>query len=163
MNKTVIVGGIVAVAIAVSIAYGAVANPGGDDEKRSDSEIWNFRFSGSEWKDRGGFLGGVGFLEKGYYKIGFVPMGDSPSEINIKIFTKKSDETDSRNFVVLDERYLLDRDLVDTGISKYYTWEYLGDKYFSISKETEYEIDIERIGNLEGSVSVNIEKVERGI
>ena len=39
MNKTVIAGGIVAVAIAVSIAYGAVANPGGNEEKRADSEI----------------------------------------------------------------------------------------------------------------------------
>ena len=51
MNKTVIAGGIVAVAIIVSIAYGAVANPGGNEEKRADSEIWNFRFSGPEFHD----------------------------------------------------------------------------------------------------------------
>ena len=37
MNKMAIAGGIVVVAIAVSIAYGAVANPGGNEEKRADS------------------------------------------------------------------------------------------------------------------------------
>ncbi len=51
MNKMVIAGGIVAAAIIVSIAYGAVANPGGNEEKKADSEIWNFRFSGPEFHD----------------------------------------------------------------------------------------------------------------
>ena len=48
MNKTLIAGGIVAVAIVVSMAYGASMNPGGD-EQRSGGEIWNFRISGSEF------------------------------------------------------------------------------------------------------------------
>jgi len=42
MNKTVIAGGIVAVAIAVSIAYGAVANPG---EMRKNVPIQRFGIS----------------------------------------------------------------------------------------------------------------------
>ena len=29
--------------------------------------------------------------------------------------------------------FILERELVDTGISKYYTWDYSGDKYFEIS------------------------------
>ena len=40
MNKMVIAGGIVAVAIIVSMVYGAQMNPGGNEEKRADSEIW---------------------------------------------------------------------------------------------------------------------------
>ncbi len=51
MNKMVIAGGIVAVAIIVSMAYGAQMNPGGNEQKRADSEIWNFRFSGPEFHD----------------------------------------------------------------------------------------------------------------
>ena len=49
MNKMVIVGGIVIALIVISMAYGASMNPGGNEEKRSDSEIWNFRISGSEF------------------------------------------------------------------------------------------------------------------
>ena len=44
MNKTVIAGGIVVAAIIVSMAYGAAMNPGGNEQKRADSEIWNFPF-----------------------------------------------------------------------------------------------------------------------
>ena len=33
MNKTLIAGGIVAVAIVVSMAYGASMNPGGDEQR----------------------------------------------------------------------------------------------------------------------------------
>ena len=46
MNKMIIVGGIVIAAIAISMAYGASMNPGGNEQKRSDGEIWNFRISG---------------------------------------------------------------------------------------------------------------------
>ena len=46
MNKTVIAGAVVVVAIIVSMAYGAAMNPGGNEQKRADSEIWSFRFFG---------------------------------------------------------------------------------------------------------------------
>ena len=51
MNKTLIAGGIVAVAIVVSMAYGASMNPGGNEQKRSGGEVWNFRISGPEFHD----------------------------------------------------------------------------------------------------------------
>ena len=50
MNKTLIAGGIVAVAIVVSMAYGASMNPGGD-EQRFGGAIWNFRISGEVFND----------------------------------------------------------------------------------------------------------------
>ena len=86
MNKTVIAGGIVAVAIAVSIAYGAVANPGGNEEKRADSEIWNFRFSGPEFHDVASHQFAPISLDKNVpYKFEFVPMGDSPERLRITV------------------------------------------------------------------------------
>ena len=187
MNKTVIAGGIVVATIIVSIAYGASMNPGGG-EKRADSEVWNMRFSGEQdWiengyaNDRYGNGGGclspdypyfhfcqkIGLLREGTYMIDFVPMGDSPSAMKIMIGKGGSAaftyEPYDRNCCIFEEHYILDRTLVDTGISKYYTWEYLGDKYLSIPKNGVWNIFIEPSSPIDGSVSVSISKVNRSI
>ena len=173
MNKTLIAGGIVAVAIVVSMAYGASMNPGGD-EQRSGGEIWNFRISGEEFNDISTIKAGLGVIEGGTYKIGFVPMGDSPAKIKLTINGKW---TESYNVEpswgqIFSEEFVLEKSLVDTGISKYYTWKYIGQKYVQIpelegkipsSDEVIYEIIINRSGNLEGSVSISLTKADRSI
>ena len=173
MNKMVIAGGVVVAAIIVSIAYGASMNPGGD-EQRSGGEIWNFRISGEEFNDISTITAGLGVIEGGTYKIGFVPMGDSPAKIKLTI---KGKWTESYNVepswgTIFSEEFVLEKSLVDTGISKYYTWEYIGQKYVQIpelegkipsSDEPIYEIIINRYGNLEGSVSISLTKVDRSI
>ena len=173
MNKMVIAGGIVVVAIIVSMAYGAQMNPGGN-EQRSGGEIWNFRISGEEFHGIPTITAGLGVIEGGTYKIGFVPMGDSPAKIELTI---KGKWTESYNVepswgTIFSEEFVLEKSLVDTGISKYYTWEYIGQKYVQIpelegkipsSDEAIYEIIINRSGNLEGSVSISLTKVDRSI
>tara|TARA_B100001765_G_scaffold129851_1_gene81557 strand:- start:27 stop:548 length:522 start_codon:yes stop_codon:yes gene_type:complete len=173
MNKMVIAGGVVVAAIIVSIAYGASMNPGGN-EQRSGGEIWNFRISGEEFNDISTITTGLPALEGGTYKIGFVPMGDSPAKIELTI---KGKWTESYNVepswgTIFSEEFVLEKSLVDTGISKYYTWEYIGQKYVQIpelegkipsSDEPIYEIIIARSGNLEGSVSISLSKVDRSI
>ena len=173
MNKMVIAGGIVVVAIIVSMAYGAQMNPGGN-EQRSGGEIWNFRISGEEFHGIPTITAGLGVVEGGTYKIGFVPMGDSPAKIELTI---KGKWTESYNVepswgTIFSEEFVLEKSLVDTGISKYYTWEYIGQKYVQIpelegkipsSDEPIYEIIIARSGNLEGSVSISLTKVDRSI
>ena len=163
MNKMVIAGGIVAAAIIVSIAYGAVANPGGNEEKRADSEIWNFRFSGPEFHDISSHKFSSIPLEQNIpYKFEFVPMGDSPERVEIQLrFEGRTDYS---------ERFMLERELVDTGISKYYRYYYSGDKYFEISnqqcenkKACEYDLDVQRFGNLKGSVSISLIAIDRSI
>ena len=169
----VIAGGVVVAAIIVSIAYGASMNPDGD-EQRSGGEIWNFRISGEEFNDISTITAGLGVIEGGTYKIGFVPMGDSPAKIKLTI---KGKWTESYNVepswgTIFSEEFVLEKSLVDTGISKYYTWEYIGQKYVQIpelegkipsSDEPIYEIIINRYGNLEGSVSISLTKVDRSI
>lgn len=173
MNKMVIAGGVVVAAIIVSIAYGASMNPGGN-EQRSGGEIWNFRISGEEFNDISTITADLGIVEGGTYKIGFVPMGDSPAKIKLTI---KGKWTESYNVepswgTIFSEEFVLEKSLVDTGISKYYTWEYIGQKYVQIpelegkipsSDEPIYEIIINRYGNLEGSVSISLTKVDRSI
>ena len=170
MNKTLIAGGIVAIAIAVSIAYGASMNPGGNEE-RSGSETWDFRISGPEFHDKTTIMAGLGIMEGGTYEIGFVPMGDSPS--NIRLIIEGEIPEDQRYYLdepvkreIFSEEFILQRDLVDTGISKYYTWEYIGQKFVQFPEtegEANYEITIQRGGNLEGSVSISLTKIDRSI
>ena len=176
MNKTVIAGGIVAAAIIVSITYGAVANPGGDTIKEEpSSEVWNFRFSGQEFHNISSHgFDGISLETGNTYQFKFVPMGDSPEQLRLSLVGI------SPSVQVFSDTLYLKKTLVDTGISKYYTWEYVGDKFFQISDKEcyekdstsstilkkplcYYELNVERIGNLMGSVSISIEKLDRSI
>tara|TARA_B100001741_G_C16110256_1_gene395194 strand:+ start:13 stop:543 length:531 start_codon:yes stop_codon:yes gene_type:complete len=176
MNKTVIAGGIVAAAIIVSITYGAVANPGGDPIKEEpSSEVWNFRFSGQEFHNISSHgFDGISLETGNTYQFKFVPMGDSPEQLRLSLVGI------SPSVQVFSDTLYLKKTLVDTGISKYYTWEYVGDKFFQISDKEcyekdstsstilkkplcYYELNVERIGNLMGSVSISIEKLDRSI
>ena len=85
MNKMVIVGGVVIVAIAVSMVYGASMNPDGNEQKRSGGEIWDFRISGQEFHGKTTIMTDLGVIEEGTYEFGFVPMGDSPKKIRLII------------------------------------------------------------------------------
>ena len=165
MNKMVIAGGIVAVAIIISMVYGAQMNPGGNEEKRADSEIWNFRFSGPEFHDIASHQFEPLSLDKNVpYKFEFVPMGDSPERLRITV------GGDGHGVRVFSEEFILERELVDTGISKYYTWNYSGDKYFEISdlqcknqSTCDYDLMVQRYGNLKGSVSISLIAIDRSI
>ena len=118
MNKTVIAGGIVAAAIIVSITYGAVANPGGDPIKEEpSSEVWNFRFSGQEFHNISSHgFDGISLETGNTYQFKFVPMGDSPEQLRLSLVGI------SPSVQVFSDTLYLKKTLVDTGISKYYTW-----------------------------------------
>ncbi|MBC8482312.1 MAG: hypothetical protein H8D50_01005 [Thaumarchaeota archaeon] len=170
MNKMIAVGGIVIALIIISMAYGASMNPGGN-EQRSGGEIWDFRISGPEFHGKTTIMAGLGVIEGGTYEIGFVPMGDSPEKIRLIIDgvipeNQKYYSDDPIKTEIFSEEFILERSLVDTGVSKYYTWEYLGQKFVQFPKteeEANYEITIQRSGNLEGSVSISLTKIDRSI
>ena len=157
MNRKPIIGGIILVAIIGVVYAGAQINPDNpENEKSLNSEVWSIRMASPEWHDRQTVRASLPNLEEGTYKIGFVPMGDSPHKITIVIKGKST--TASPNFY-FSEEFVLKGTPVDTGISKYYTWEYVGQKHVYIPEvegETDYEITITRTGNLEGSVSISL-------
>ena len=91
------------------------------------------------------------------YKFGFVPMGDSPERLKISVVWS------GQGVEVFSEMFVLEGTLVDAGISEYYTWDYAGNKNFEISfdqcpnqKTCNYDITVERYGNLKGSVTVSL-------
>ena len=156
VRKKSIIGGIILAAIIGLVAAGAQINPEyTEDEKRPNSEVWSKRIAGPEFADISIHKSSPITLERNVqYKFEFVPMGDSPERIKISIDG------------VFSETFVLEKTLVDTGISKYYTWEYIGKENVLVSnqqcpnqKTCDYEITVERFGNLEGSVSISLSRV----
>ena len=84
-------------------------------------------------------------------------MGDSPAKIRISIASASVNEDISQWRWLFSEEFILIGTPVDTGISKYYTWEYVGYDYdVYIPEGTLWGISITRTGNLEGSVTISL-------
>ena len=159
MNKKPIIGGIILVAIIGVVYAGAQINP----DNPENGEVWSIRMASPEWHDRQTVRASLPNLEEGTYKLGFVPMGDSPTKIriDIKVRSAGSDFAGTTWTPMFSEEFILKGTPVDTGISKYYTWEYVGQKYVYIPEvegEANYEIRIERSGNLKGSVTISLSR-----
>ena len=156
VRKKPIIGGIILAGIIGLVAAGAQINPEyTGDEKHPNSEVWSERISGPEFANVSIHKSSSIPLERNVqYKFEFVPMGDSPEQLKITIDG------------VFSETFVLEKTLVDTGISKYYTWEYVGKENVVISnqqcpnqKTCNYDITVERFGNLEGSVSISLSRI----
>ena len=157
MSKKPIIGGIILAAIIGVVFVGAEINP----DNPENGEVWSIRMAGPEWDDRQGHRAALPNLEEGTYKLGFVPMGDSPSKIRIDIKVRSAEFSHPDGGLVFSEIFVLKGTPVDTGISKYYTWEYVGQKYVYIPEvegEADYEITISRSGNLKGSVTISLSR-----
>jgi hypothetical protein len=159
VSKKPIIGGIILAAIIGMVFVGAQINP----DNPENEGVWSIRMASPEWDDRPILRASLPNLEEGTYKLGFVPMGDSPTKIriDIKVRSAGSDFAGATWTPMFSEEFVLKGTPVDTGISKYYTWEYVGQKYVYIPEvegEANYEIRIERSGNLEGSVTISLSR-----
>jgi len=157
VSKKPIIGGIILAAIIGVVFVGAQINP----DNLENEGVWSIRIAGPEWDDRPIHRASLPNLGEGTYKLGFVPMGDSPSPIRIDIKVRSAEFSHPDGGLVFSEIFVLKGTPVDTGISKYYTWEYVGQKYVYIPEvegEAYYEITIKRSGNLKGSVTIYLSR-----
>ena len=157
MNKKPIIGSIILASIIGVVFVGAQINP----DNPENEGVWSIRMVSPEWDDRQNHRAALPNLEEGTYKLGFVPMGDSPSKIRIDIKVRSAEFSHPDGGLVFSEIFVLKGTPVDTGISKYYTWEYVGQKHVYIPEvegEANYEIRIERSGNLKGSVTISLSR-----
>jgi len=139
VSKKPIIGGIILAAIIGVVFAGAQINP----DNPENGEVWSIRMASPEWDDRQNHRAALPNLEEGTYKLGFVPMGDSPSKIRIDIKVRSAEFSHPDGGLVFSEIFVLKGTPVDTGISKYYTWEYVGQKHVYIPEvegEANYEI-----------------------
>ena len=155
MSKKPIIGGIILAAIIGVVFAGVQINP----DNPENGEVWSIRMASPEWDDRQNHRAALPNLEEGTYKLGFVPMGDSPSKIRIDIKVRSAEFSHHDGGLVFSEIFVLKGTPIDTGISKYYTWEYVWQKYVYIPEvegEANYEITITRSGDLKGSVTISL-------
>ncbi len=89
-------------------------------------------------------------IQKGEYIFRFVPNGDSPKILSITL---------TGSSFSFSEDFELEGNPHETGISVYYTWNYIGEKQLLIPDEQELEILISPHGNIEGPVSLDIIKI----
>ena len=85
----------------------------------------------------------------GSYRLNFVPNGDSPRVMTISM------RGESFSF---EREFELYGTLHQTGISEYYTWEYLGDASVQLDSAQTIQITVNPHGNLLGPVSVSLLK-----
>ncbi|AFS81790.1 hypothetical protein NKOR_09725 [Candidatus Nitrosopumilus koreensis AR1] len=86
-------------------------------------------------------------IDSGEYSFRFVPNGSSPKILSISLSGEKID---------FSEDFRLQGTSHETGISQYFTWEYIGQKEILISENQQITISINPNGNVIGSVSVDI-------
>lgn len=86
-------------------------------------------------------------IKKGDYEFRFVPNGDSPKMLSISL------EGSSFSF---SEDFQLEGTPHETGISVYYTWDYLGEKVVKIDEDQRLRIQINPQNNLLGPVSIDL-------
>ena len=154
MSKKPIIGGIILAAIIGVGFVGAQINP----DNPENEEGWSIRIAGPGFDNISDHMYGPITLEREVpYEFHFVPMGDSPERLKISVGGK------GHGVEIFSELLYLEGTLVDTGISEYYTWDYVGNKNFEISfdqcpnqKTCNYDITVERYGNLKGSVTISL-------
>ena len=113
----------------------------------------------------------VVFLEEGIYEFRFVPNGDSPQKLSVELRSTSPEDVNLSTYVSL--HYVLVGNLVEEGMSSWYTWKYqivpcalcanLGDGetgFISIDEPQQVEISIDPRGYLNGPISIELVQIK---
>jgi hypothetical protein len=139
MKKKTIAGAIIVALVTIFAVL--VLMP---SEKSGRQEIYHVRLADPKLYTDGIFSDTFA-IKKGVYQFRFVPNGDSPQILSISL---------KGTTFSFSEDFELEGTPHDTGISTYYTWEYLGQDVIEVSEDQELQIVIDPHGNTLGPVSV---------
>lgn len=89
-------------------------------------------------------------IQKGTYQFSFIPNGDSPQMLSISL---------KGTVFSYAENFTLQGTLHNTGISTYYTWDYVGNKVVDVPDDQDVQITINPNGNTVGSISIYLIKI----
>ncbi|MCE9652067.1 MAG: hypothetical protein K8Q89_03270 [Nitrosarchaeum sp.] len=139
MNKKIVIISAVLIIVVISISFNQ------NNDKNSNMVFHVTLADPNLYKN--GIYSNTFTASNGNYLIKFVPNGDSPQLLTVLLKGKNYD---------FSENFKLEGTVHKTGISKYYTWDYNGQKEFSIPNQQTLVIEINPNGNELGSVSVDI-------
>lgn len=122
-----------------------------DFEKKSDDDVFHVTLADPAMYKNGVFTDSFE-IEKGVYQFEFVPNGDSPKTLTISLFGPEHKSV---------EKFVLNSESHETGISQYFTWSYSGDgkSKIEISSSQEVQITINPHENYNGPVSIFLKKL----
>ena len=135
--------GYIIVIVGIAIAF-FVISP--FDESKNPNVIFHATLADPTLYNNGEFTDSFD-AKAGFYEFQFIPNGDSPQTLSIRI------DGDAYHF---KDDFELEGTLHQTGISEYYTWDYLGDKTLEVPKNMTLQIRINPNGNLNGPVSIQL-------
>ena len=151
MNKKPIIGGIVLAAIIGVIFVGAQINPDNPENEEvvfhvtlADPALYDCHTTSStvcKYRE-------TVFLEEGIYEFRFVANGDSPQRLEVWL--------NYGGLGMFKQKYVLVGNLVEEGMSSWYTWEYLGEKNINSGESQKVKIIIDPNGSLKGPVSIQL-------
>ena len=109
------------------------------------------------------------FVEDGMYEFRFVPNGDSPQKLSVELKSHLLPWDDYyHEYVSL--HYVLVGNLVEEGMSSWYTWKYQidssrinlgdGETGFKIDEPQQVEISIDPHGYLNGPISIELVQIK---
>ena len=117
-----------------------------DSSEKDDNVVFHVKLADPQLYENGIYSDSF-IISEGEYHFRFVPNGSSPETLSISLNGSELD---------FSEDFKLEKTLHQTGISEYYTWEYLGQKEITVSENQQVIIIINPNGNVMGSVSVDI-------
>jgi hypothetical protein len=149
VKKKPILGVICLVIISAVIIFGDQVNPDNlKDNEIDGSNVFHIRLADPTLYEKGIYVDYFQ-VEKGVYEFRFVPNGDSPQKLSIKLFTES-------DVVLMDNHFELEGSLVEDDISSWYTWDYLGEKRISFDELQQIKIIVSPNGDLRGPVSIEL-------
>ena len=119
-----------------------------DFEEKEDNVVFHITLADPELYTNGIYTNNF-TIESGTYFFRFVPNGSSPEILSIKL--------SGQNYSFI-ENFNLKGIPHESETSKYFTWEYRGEKNVTIDSMQKITIVINSNGNVMGSVSVDIIK-----
>ncbi|MFB5645301.1 MAG: hypothetical protein ACE5R3_01740 [Nitrosopumilaceae archaeon] len=141
------IGGAVASAIVIIIL---VVFLGLDSDVNKSDNVFHVTLADPEMYENGVFTDSFE-IDVGSYQFGFVPNGDSPQTLTISL-------SGPSHYSI--EKFVLNSESHETGISQYYTWSYVGDEQSTIevSSAQKVQITINPHENYNGPVSVFLKR-----
>ena len=164
VSKKPIIGGIILAAIIGVVFVGAEINP---DNPENEEVVFHVTLADPALYElnNGRYFDNFMLEEEGWYEFRFVASGDSPHRLSIELWQKDGGSTiDCNGFLceneyvryndvrIFEEDFDIQKTLVETEISSWYTWDYLGEKRF--------HFDPNRYLTAEGSRNVTDAKIE---
>ena len=152
MRKKPIFGVIFLIIIAIIIIFGSVINSDNPENIQKTSVIFHITLADPTLYENGVYVESFQ-IEEGVYEFGFVPNGDSPQKLSIKLFAESG-------VVIMDNHFELEGSLVEDKISSWYTWDYLGEREIALNESQQIKIVVSPNGNYNGPVSIDLIKLD---